>query len=216
MNLASALGCGLDSRRLRTELFTASVEKRPLFTQARRARPVDVVAALVDASGSYRGSNVADKSYELAVASPIGWIGIRTDGPALAALDILADRPATVRGGGPVARRASEALARYFAGDPGALAGLPVAAAGTPFQRRVWDRLRVVPAGGVVSYGALARELRTSARAVGGACRANPIPLAIPCHRVVAAHGLGGYSGERGGDWLEKKRWLLAHEGVSI
>jgi methylated-DNA-[protein]-cysteine S-methyltransferase len=76
----------------------------------------------------------------------------------------------------------------------------------------VWQRLREIPAGRTLSYGVLARELGTSARAVGGACRANPVPLAIPCHRVVAATGLGGYSGARGGDWLEKKRWLLRHE----
>jgi methylated-DNA-[protein]-cysteine S-methyltransferase len=89
-----------------------------------------------------------------------------------------------------------------------------VAPAGTPFQRRVWQRLSAIPAGETLTYGALARELGTSARAVGGACRTNPIPLVIPCHRVVATNGLGGYSGERGGDWLAKKRWLLAHEGV--
>lgn len=154
--------------------------------------------------------------YEVAMESPIGWIGIRTDGAGLTAVDILPDRPSTVGRATPAARRAGEALTRYFAGDPGALAGLPVAPPGTPFQRRVWDRLRAVPAGGVVSYGALARELRTSARAVGGACRTNPVPLVIPCHRVVAAQGLGGYSGERGGDWLAKKRWLLAHEGAGV
>jgi methylated-DNA-[protein]-cysteine S-methyltransferase len=108
----------------------------------------------------------------------------------------------------------AEALARYFAGDPTALQGLPVAPAGTAFQQRVWGRLLHIPAGTTVSYGDLARELGTAARAVGGACRANPVPLVVPCHRVVAAHGLGGYSGERAGDWLEKKRWLLAHEAI--
>jgi methylated-DNA-[protein]-cysteine S-methyltransferase len=114
----------------------------------------------------------------------------------------------------PAARRAAAALTRYFGGDPAALSDLPVAPVGTPFQRRVWQRLSAIPPGEALSYGALARELGTSARAVGGACRTNPIPLVIPCHRVVATNGLGGYSGERGGDWLAKKRWLLAHEGV--
>lgn len=163
--------------------------------------------------------------------SPVGWLGIRTDGSALTALDILPSRPATsgpnpgparrpapgpAPGPAPVsaARRAAAALTRYFGGDPAALAGLPVAPAGTPFQRRVWARLSAIPHGQTVTYGDLARELGTSARAVGGACRANPVPLVVPCHRVVAAQGLGGYSGERGGDWLAKKRWLLAHEGV--
>jgi methylated-DNA-[protein]-cysteine S-methyltransferase len=156
----------------------------------------------------------ADPIYALAVESPVGWLGIRTDGSALTALDILPDRPATAGVPDPAATCAGAALARYFGGDPAALADLPVAPAGTPFQRRVWQRLSAIPPGEALSYGALARELGTSARAVGGACRTNPIPLVIPCHRVVAANGLGGYSGERGGDWLAKKRWLLVHEGV--
>ena len=157
---------------------------------------------------------VTAQVYELAMRSPVGWLGIRTDGAAVTAVDILPDRPATSPKPGPLAQRAEQALTRYFAGDAGSLAGLPVASAGTPFQREVWERMSAIPPGEVISYGALARELRTSARAVGGACRANPVPIVIPCHRVVATHGLGGYSGERGGDWLAKKRWLLAHEGV--
>jgi methylated-DNA-[protein]-cysteine S-methyltransferase len=156
----------------------------------------------------------AEQVYELAMQSPVGWLGVRTDGAAVTAVDILPDRPGTAGSPGPVARRTERALTRYFAGDAAALAALPVAPAGTPFQRRVWERMSAIPAGDVLSYGALAGELGTSARAVGGACRANPIPIVIPCHRVVAAHGLGGYSGERGGDWLAKKRWLLAHEGA--
>lgn len=152
--------------------------------------------------------------YELAIDSPVGWLGIRTDGSVLTGLDVLPERPATEPTPDASAQRIGAALARYFGGDAKALAGLPVAPPGTAFQRRVWARLCAIPAGDVLSYGALARELGTGARAVGGACRANPIALVIPCHRVVASHGLGGYSGERAGDWLGKKRWLLANEGV--
>jgi len=157
---------------------------------------------------------VAARPYDLAMKSPVGWLGIRTDGASVTAVDIQPDRPGTGSEPGLVARRAEQALARYFAGDTAALSGLPVAPVGTPFQQRVWNRMSAIPAGETLTYGALAGDLGTSARAVGGACRANPIPIVIPCHRVVAAQGLGGYSGERGGDWLEKKRWLLAHEGV--
>jgi methylated-DNA-[protein]-cysteine S-methyltransferase len=123
-------------------------------------------------------------------------------------------RPAVRPGSASVlGARAVEALRRYF--ETGELPGdLPLAAAGTPFQRLVWQRLERIPAGHTVTYDDLARELGTSARAVGGACRANPIPLLIPCHRVVARGGLGGYSGERGGAWADKKRWLLRHEGA--
>jgi methylated-DNA-[protein]-cysteine S-methyltransferase len=159
---------------------------------------------------------VVETVFELVTASPVGWLGVRTDGSALTGVEILPGPVPTGGIPGAVAQAAGEALGRYFAGDADALAALPVAPAGTPFQRRVWERLRVIRPGEVQAYGTLAQGLGTSARAVGGACRANPIPIVIPCHRIVGAHGLGGYSGERAGDWLEIKRWLLAHEGVHL
>lgn len=153
--------------------------------------------------------------YDVVVASPVGWLGVRCEGGELAALDILGERPAGSPAAGCVATDVAAALEAYFRGDLGALDRLPVRLAGTAFQRRVWERMRQIRAGETLSYGALARELGTSPRAVGGACRANPVPLAVPCHRVVGAAGLGGYSGARGGDWLDKKRWLLEHEGAA-
>jgi methylated-DNA-[protein]-cysteine S-methyltransferase len=71
-----------------------------------------------------------------------------------------------------------------------------------------------IPPGEVRTYGALARKLRSSARAVGNACRANPVPMVVPCHRVVGATGLGGYMGAFTGDPLAIKEWLLRHEGA--
>lgn len=87
--------------------------------------------------------------------------------------------------------------------------------AGTNFQQRVWSELAHIPWGECITYAELAQRLDTSPRAVGGALRANPIPILIPCHRVVAASGLGGYAGasELG---QARKRWLLRHEGVAI
>jgi O-6-methylguanine DNA methyltransferase len=83
---------------------------------------------------------------------------------------------------------------------------------GTAFQQRVWRALSAIPFGETRSYGELARELGSAARAVGGACGANPIPIIIPCHRVLAANRrLGGFSG---GDGLSSKQQLLAHEGI--
>ena len=92
---------------------------------------------------------------------------------------------------------------------------LPIAPAGTDFQGRVWQALRAIPPGSTRTYGELARDLGTSARAIGGACRANPCLIAVPCHRVVARDGLGGFAGERGGKRLAVKRWLLRHEGAA-
>lgn len=84
---------------------------------------------------------------------------------------------------------------------------------GTAYQQRVWAELCRIPSGEVCTYGELARKLHSSARAIAGACRANPLPLLIPCHRVVSADGAGGYLGQRAGTALEIKRWLLQHEG---
>ncbi len=107
--------------------------------------------------------------------------------------------------------RARQVLVQYFR-DPRAKRNIPLAPAGTPFQRRVWRALCRIPPGQVRSYGELARALGTSARAVGGACRANPIPVLIPCHRVVSANGEGGFMGKTAGRAMTLKRWLLRHE----
>lgn len=111
----------------------------------------------------------------------------------------------------PVRSTASRALEAYFAGDTGCLAELPTVTNGTGFQRMVWDALRRIPVGQTVSYGALAARLGrpTATRAVGLANGANPISIVVPCHRVIGADGtLTGFGGG-----LERKRWLLAHEG---
>ncbi|MGO4573028.1 methylated-DNA--[protein]-cysteine S-methyltransferase [Microvirga sp. 2TAF3] len=106
------------------------------------------------------------------------------------------------------------ALEAYFSGDVEALTGLAWATGGTPFQRKVWTALTEIPAGTTLSYGALAVKIGApkAVRAVGLANGANPISVVVPCHRVIGSDGsLTGYGGG-----LERKRWLLAHEGVSI
>ena len=128
------------------------------------------------------------------------------------------DEQLTLPNGG--ARRAhdphglSAALAAYFGGDLRAIDGLPTVTRGTDFQRRVWSALREIPCGETWSYGQLARHIGNPAavRAVGLANGANPIGIVVPCHRVIGADGtLTGYGGG-----LERKRWLLAHEGVRV
>lgn len=109
---------------------------------------------------------------------------------------------------------ALEEFYRFFAGLVTTFADIPLDLQGTPFQLQVWGELRQIPWGATVSYQELARRLGKpkAARAVGQACGRNPIPLIIPCHRVVAGDGsLGGYSGG-----LARKRWLLEHERVVI
>ena len=113
----------------------------------------------------------------------------------------------------PAAQRILAALRAYFAGGLDALDAVHVdPLGGTPFQRRVWRALRAIPPGTTVSYGTLARRIRSpkAVRAVGAANGANPVPIVLPCHRVVGADGsLTGYGGG-----LARKRWLLRHEGV--
>lgn len=90
---------------------------------------------------------------------------------------------------------------------------LPLAPAGTPFQRKVWQEIAAIPPGQVTTYGELAKAVQSAPRAVGGACGANPYPIVIPCHRVIATGGgLGGFARQRGGFLLDIKRWLLEHE----
>lgn len=86
--------------------------------------------------------------------------------------------------------------------------------AGTAFQRRVWQALQSIPSGSTLTYGELARQLGSGPRAVGQACRRNPIPIIIPCHRVVASQHIGGYAGAIDGQLLSIKQWLLDHENI--
>lgn len=105
------------------------------------------------------------------------------------------------------------AVLAYFAGDLTALDGLPVKTGGTDFQKAVWAALRAIPAGETRSYGQLASAIGSprAVRAAGLANGQNPIAVIVPCHRVIGANGtLTGYAGG-----LERKRWLLAHEGVA-
>jgi O-6-methylguanine DNA methyltransferase len=91
---------------------------------------------------------------------------------------------------------------------------LPMLKQGTEFQRQVWQVLADIPYKSTASYNDIARKLKSGPRAVGGACRKNPFPVFIPCHRVVAANGIGGYAGSTEGELLKIKKLLLAHEGV--
>ncbi|MBK1730532.1 methylated-DNA--[protein]-cysteine S-methyltransferase [Thiococcus pfennigii] len=147
--------------------------------------------------------------------TPFGPIGIDWRDGALVRVDLAPEVPPGADGGPMAAppERVQRAFATYFA-DPRVPLALPLRLAGSDFQRRVWAALREIPAGQTRTYGELARALGTGARAIGLACRANPCPIAIPCHRVVAVRGLGGFAGAMGGRKLAIKRWLLAHEGA--
>ena len=143
------------------------------------------------------------------IDTPIGAVRVSLEEGVLTGVDLEPESPSDEPV--EVAKAVAEQLTAYFR-DGSARFDLPLDLRGTPFQKRVWKALRGIPPGETVTYGALARELGTSARAIGGACRANPCPIVVPCHRVVARNGLGGFAGDTGGRRLAVKRWLLRHE----
>ncbi len=149
--------------------------------------------------------------YDVILAAPMCRLGACFTGDALTRLDFL---PAGTRPSTTLESRATLLAAQLDAywRNPTHIFELSFAPAGTPFQLRVWQALRAIPPGRPVTYGALARQLGTAARAVGQACGANPLPILIPCHRVVAANGLGGFMHAASGAPLAVKSWLLAHE----
>ncbi|MGE5539754.1 MAG: methylated-DNA--[protein]-cysteine S-methyltransferase [Gemmatimonas sp.] len=147
-------------------------------------------------------------SGSITVSTPLGTLAITERDGALVAIDWHAP-PASQRRSTVLLQRAKSQLERYFAGALTQFA-LPCAPAGTAFQQRVWAALCRIPYGETITYGELARRVGSAPRAVGAACGANPLPIVIPCHRVVARNGaLHGYSGMGG---LDTKARLLALE----
>ena len=150
--------------------------------------------------------------YDVVMDTPPGRLGIRLQDRQVIAVDYLTRRTPLRPAASPFASRVAREL-RSWLQDAATPLELPVLLAGTEFQRRVWTALQSIPQGEARTYGELAGQLGSGARAVGNACRRNPVPIIVPCHRVVAAGGVGGYGGRTGGAVLERKRWLLRHEG---
>ena len=155
--------------------------------------PIGAILLVTDDS-HLRMAEFEDESHRMD-----GWIRLRLGSPAFVdAADPLG---------------ATSTLAAYFGGQFDAIDGLEVHAGGTLFQERVWAGLRQIPAGRTMSYGTFAADLGVPAaqRAVGAANGRNPISIVVPCHRLIGADGsLTGYGGG-----IERKRWLLAHEGAA-
>jgi O-6-methylguanine DNA methyltransferase len=157
------------------------------------------------------------------VASPVGDLLVATLGDAVCAIAFEGGEAETRRylarrygecdqvpGRAPA--RVREALDSYFEGEMGAFEAIETAARGTPFQDRVWSALKKIPAGRTASYADVAERIGqpTAVRAVGHANGQNPVPIVIPCHRVIGRDGsLTGFGGG-----LERKAWLLRHEGA--
>jgi methylated-DNA-[protein]-cysteine S-methyltransferase len=152
-------------------------------------------------------------NYSLVLDSPLGRLGVLLDGHAVTRLDYLTRRtrlqPARTR----AEQRVERELKRFF-DNPGVPFTVAVAGRGTAFQMRVWTVLQSIPPGETHTYGQVAAQLGSGPRAVGNACRRNPVSIIVPCHRVVAASGMGGYSGKTADPAIWRKHWLLSHEGA--
>lgn len=153
--------------------------------------------------------------YQAVIASPLPYstcLGLRLHEGRLRAIDFLPSTSPHFVTKNEGVNRAVSWMQHYFL-HGSCTEEVPFQVEGTAFQQRVWQHLRRIPDGQVVRYGDLAKALGSAPRAVAGACRANPLPILIPCHRVVATTGPGGYMGKTGGEALAIKQWLLHHEG---
>ena len=149
------------------------------------------------------------------LTTPVGLLSVAAEDGAITSVSWTSEAPqerTDAGNGDALLEEACDQLRAYFEGRLTRFT-LPLAPAGTAFRQRVWALMSEIPFGQTLTYGAMAKALGSAPRAVGGACGANPLPIIIPCHRVVGGAGPGGYSGA---DGLPTKHWLLAHEGVTL
>ena len=150
--------------------------------------------------------------YQHSVETPIGWLRVHAEGGAIVRLDWTDSRDPN-ESDDPLLTAAAEQISAYFAGVLKDF-DLPLAPAGTAHDRAVWREMQAIGYGATRSYGDIARAIGSAPRAVGGACGRNPIPVIIPCHRILTSDGkIGGYSGSGG---RSTKHHLLALEGCMI
>ena len=150
----------------------------------------------------------------LSIKTPVGDITLFAQGDAIIALDWGQGAAAPRKSNSNVLNKAAAALAAYFKTGTLDMDGIKLAPYGTPFQQRAWREMQKIKSGKTKTYGQIAATLKSGPRAVGGACGANPIPILVPCHRVLGAGDkLGHYSG---GDGASTKQFLLRLEGLDI
>lgn len=149
--------------------------------------------------------------YQAKLAVPFGVLGICCTDDVLTGIDFLPAGERQQKATSALAATVCEQLLRYLENSDVPFT-VPFQLNGTAHQKKVWQAMSAIPRGNTRSYGELAAELKSCAQAIGQACGANPIPIIIPCHRVVGKAGLGGFARHTSGDLLDIKRWLLAHE----
>jgi len=153
----------------------------------------------------------SDPGFAAVIAFPKFKVAVATRDGRVAGIRYLPPAAPEVTPRNPLAERVARQLERYRE-DPDTVFDLPLLVEGTAFQKAVWQAMCAIARGRTRTYGDLAQELGGEARAVGQACGDNRLPIVIPCHRVVAAEGIGGFGHSTGGYLIEAKRWLLLHE----
>lgn len=164
-----------------------------------------------ESAGSADARATGERDYQAKLKIPCAVLGVRVVAGKLAGIEFLASDERTLAPQNVLAHAVCEQIAAYVS-DPDFRFDVPLFLSGTAHQMKVWRALRAIPRGEVRTYGALALQLGSSPRAVGRACGDNPIPLIIPCHRVVAKNGAGGFMHHASGAPLAIKDWLLRHE----
>jgi methylated-DNA-[protein]-cysteine S-methyltransferase len=149
--------------------------------------------------------------YDVVLDFPKMKVAVATREGRVVGIHYLPPQAATLAPRNALAARAARQLEGYRE-DPDTTFDLPLVIEGTDFQKRVWQAMCAIPRGHTRTYGDLAREIGGEPRAVGQACGDNRLPIVVPCHRVVAADGVGGFAHATGGYLIEAKLWLLAHE----
>lgn len=159
--------------------------------------------------------------FDAVISAPFGQLGLRAGPSALHEIVFLLEKQSDKAPTTPLLREAARQLHAYFQ-NPDTQFDVPLCPTGTAFQQRVWQALSNIPIGTTCTYGELAKKIQTAPRALGQACGSNPLPIIIPCHRVVSASGrgkliagqfmLGGFMHSTGADALNIKHWLLQHE----
>ncbi len=149
--------------------------------------------------------------WDVVIEFPVMKVGVKTRNDRVVEIGYLPSSTAVIAPRNPLAERAARQLERYRA-DADAAFDLPLLIEGSPLQRAVWEAMCSIPRGQTRTYGNLAQQLGAEARAIGQACGDNRLPIVIPCHRVVAANGIGGFAHATEGFLIEVKRWLLRHE----
>ena len=149
--------------------------------------------------------------YDVVLEFPKMKVGVTTREGQVVGIKYLPPETKALSPKNPLAERAAAQLERYRS-NPDTQFDLPIRIEGDELQRAVWQAMCAIPRGRTRTYGEIARELGTDARTVGQACGDNRLPIVIPCHRVVAADGIGGFAHATSGYLIEVKRWLLMHE----